>query len=368
MLRPKRRGAALGARPEPSAANPLHGWKRAFCEYTVVRGLSPYTARIREVALGAFIRWADEHGLRHPAEVTRPILQHYQRHLYLYRTAQGKPLAYTSQITRLLPLVAFFKWLTREGHILSNPAADLDLPKAPRQLPKHLLTIEQVEGVINQCDLRTPEGIRDRAILEVLYSSGVRRSELVRLKLYEVDTARGTLMVRQGKGRKDRFIPLGARACAWVARYLAEVRAQLLGGDTDVLFLTDYGEPFEKGRLSELVSGYMRAVGIAHGSCHAFRHAMATHMLEAGADIRFIQVMLGHSELNTTQIYTHVAIEKLKAVHALTHPAKLQRLERDPGRGEAVDGATPGADASDAAQALLETLAGDEDDEGGEDA
>lgn len=356
MLRPKRRGAAQGARPEPSAANPLHGWKRAFCEYTVVCGLSPSTARMREVALTFFIRWADERGLKHPAEVTRPILQRYQRYLYLYRTAQGKPLAYTSQSSRLLPLVAFFKWLTREGHILSNPAADLDLPKPPRQLPKHLLTIEQVEGVINQPDTRTPEGLRDRAILEVLYSSGVRRSELVRLKLYEVDTVRGTLMVRQGKGRKDRFIPLGARACAWVARYLNEVRAQLLAADTDILFLTAWGEPFEKGRLSELVSGYMRAAGIAHGSCHAFRHAMATHMLEAGADIRFIQVMLGHSDLNTTQIYTHVAIDRLKAVHALTHPARLERTRRE-------DDATPGPGADRGAEALLVALAGEAEDE-----
>jgi integrase/recombinase XerD len=130
--------------------------------------------------------------------------------------------------------------------------------------------------VINQPDTRTPEGLRDGAILEVLYSGGVRRSELVRLKLYEVDTTRGTLLVRQGKGRKDRFIPLGARACAWVSRYLIEVRPQLLAGDSDVLFLTDYGEPFEKGRLSEPASGYMRAAGIADGSCHAFRHGMRT--------------------------------------------------------------------------------------------
>ncbi len=359
MLRAKQRGAATGPKAEPSAANPLHGWKRAFCEYTVVIGLSPSTARMREVALTFFIRWADERGLKHPAEVTRPILQRYQRYLYLYRTTRGKPLAYTSQSSRLLPLVAFFKWATREGHILSNPAADLDLPKPPRQLPKHLLTIDQVEGVINQPDVRTPEGLRDRAILEVLYSSGVRRSELVRLKLYEVDTQRGTLMVRQGKGRKDRFIPLGARACAWVSRYLVEVRAQLLAGDSDVLFLTDYGEPFEKGRLSELASSYMRAGGIAHGSCHAFRHAMATHMLEAGADIRFIQAMLGHSELNTTQIYTHVAIDKLKAVHALTHPAKIERQAR----AASEDAVSPGPGADRGAEALLAALAGEGDED-----
>lgn len=357
MLRDKQRSGVRAAKLDPSAGNPLHGWKRAFCDYTTARGLSEHTARVRAVALVYFIRWADERGIRHPAQVTRPILQRYQRHLYLYRTAQGKPLAHTTQATRLLPLVAWFKWLTREGHILSNPAADLDLPKPPRQLPKHLLSIEQVQTVINQPDTQTLAGLRDRAILEVLYSSGIRRSELIRLKLYEVDTERGTLMIRQGKGRRDRFIPLGARACAWVSRYLLEVRPELIAAEADVLFLTDYGEPFEKNRLSDLVSRYMRAAGIAHGACHAFRHAMATHMLEGGADIRYIQAMLGHSELSTTQIYTHVAIGKLQAVHALTHPARLERMPKPQ------SDANPQAAANDAATALLEALAGEDEDE-----
>ncbi len=340
--------------PDPAVANPLQAWRRSFCDWTVTVGLSPATAKIRHTALGYFIAWADERGIRHPGEVTRPVLQRYQRHLYLTRKKNGEPLAYSTQATRLQPLMAFFKWLTREGHILSNPAADLDIVKAPRSLPKHLLTIEQVEHVINGTNPQTLAGIRDRAILETLYSSGIRRSELIRLKLHEVDVERGTLMVRQGKGRKDRLIPLGARACAWMRRYLREVRAELIGPDTSTLFLTDYGEPFEKNRLSDLVKGYMRAGGIAHGSCHAFRHAMATHMLEGGADIRFIQAMLGHSELSTTQIYTHVAIGKLQAVHALTHPARLERVKTDVA---SLDAANQGRNVSEAAAALLEALA-----------
>lgn len=327
MLRAKQTSGVRVIAPQPSAANPLHTWRVSFCEWTATIGLSLQTAKLRNAALGYFITWADERGIRHPGEVTRPVLQRYQRHLYLSRKKNGDPLAYSTQATRLQPLMAFFKWLTREGHILSNPAADLDIVKAPRSLPKHLLSIEQVEHVINGTNSQTLPGIRDRAILETLYSSGIRRSELVRLKLHEVDTERGTLMVRQGKGRKDRLIPLGARACAWMQRYLRDVRPELIGVDTATLFLTDYGEAFEKNRLSDLVKGYMRAGGIEYGSCHAFRHAMATHMLEGGADIRFIQAMLGHSELSTTQIYTHVAIGKLQAVHALTHPAKLERVK-----------------------------------------
>ena len=361
IQRPRRRAAPKrSGPPEPWLANPLHGYKQGFCEWTQAVGMSEATAQIRQSSLNQFIRWIDERGVCHPGEVTRPILQRYQRHLYLVRKKNGDPLAYTTQVSRLTPVVAFFKWLTREGHILSNPAADLDLPRSPHRLPKYLLSIDQVAQVLNQPDLETLSGIRDRAILEVLYSSGIRRSELVNLKTPEVDIERGTLMVRQGKGRKDRLLPLGARACAWVRRYLFEVRPELLTGDTLVLFLSDWAQPFEPEQLTKLVRRHMQAGGMAHGSCHALRHACATHMLEGGADIRYIQAMLGHSELSTTQIYTHVAIGKLQAVHAMSHPA---RLERDPGPSTAVDSPSPAPEPTDATAALLEALAGESDDE-----
>jgi integrase/recombinase XerD len=363
MLRKKRaspRRPERTAAPEAWLANPLHTYKRAFCEWTESVGLSPVTARMRQHALDQFIRWADERAIRHPGEVTRPILQRYQRHLYLARKPNGAPLAYSTQANRLLPIIALFKWLTREGHILYNPAADLDLPRPSKTLPKHLLSIEQVGQVLNQPDTTTLAGVRDRAILEVLYSSGIRRAELAHLKLTELDTERGLLMVRLGKGRKDRLVPLGERACAWVRRYLLEVRPELLAADTTALFLNDWAQPFEPGQLSLLARRYMQAAGLASGSCHALRHACATHMLEAGADIRFIQALLGHAELGTTQIYTHVAIDKLKAVHTLTHPA---RLERRPERSGREDEPSPGPGAIDAAGELLEALAGEVDEE-----
>jgi integrase/recombinase XerD len=267
-------------------------------------------------------------------------------------------------------LVAFFKWLTREGHILSNPAADLEMPKQARQLPKHLMSVSEVESVINAAPVHSAPGVRDRAMLEVLYSSGIRRGELVALQVRDIDTERGTLMVRKGKGKKDRLIPLGERACAWVKRYLLEVRHQLLGADTHAMFLTNYGEPFEKNRLSDLVKGYMRAAGQASGNCHAFRHACATHMLEGGADIRHIQIILGHSQLSTTEIYTHVAIEQLKAVHKATHPAKVQRAQATQ---DAIQRATThdrgavqgsgGPEPHNAAQTFLNALAAEDDSE-----
>lgn len=331
VLRHKPRMPPRAVAPDSSGANLLHAYKAEFLEASLASGLSPYTGQIRERALDSFIRWADERGLARPQDVTRPILQRYQRFLFHYRKSDGAPLAFSTQATLLNPIRAFFKWLTIENHLLYNPAADLQIPRTPRQLPKVLLTIADVESVLAQPDVETPMGLRNRAMLETFYSTGIRRLELSRLTLYDVDTERATLMVRQGKGRKDRLVPIGERACRWIDRYLAEVRSQLiLEPDHGFLFVTDYGEPFEKNRLGDMVKRYMRLAGFEHGACHAFRHAMATHMLEGGCDIRYIQAMLGHSELSTTEIYTQVSIGKLKEIHAATHPARLARAtEKD---------------------------------------
>ena len=185
------------------------------------------------------------------------------------------------------------------------------------------MTIDDVERVLNQPDITTVMGIRNRAMLETLYSTGIRRIELMALTLYDIDTNRHTLMVRQGKGKKDRLIPISARACQWIDKYLTDIRPQLIvEPDHGKLFVTDYGEAYEKNRLSDMVKRYMRLAGVEQGSCHAFRHAMATHMLEGGCDIRYIQAMLGHSALSTTEIYTHVSIGRLQQIHAATHPAR----------------------------------------------
>ena len=214
-------------------------------------------------------------------------------------------------------------WLAQENYILSNPASEIELPRVHRKLPKHVLTAEEVERIVAQTGLRADLGVRDRAIIETLYSTGLRRCEIVQLKIYDVDVLNGTLMVREGKGRKDRIVPLGERAGSWINKYLEAVRPSLvIEPDEGWLFLHEYGEAFKKNRLSDLVRKYIDQSGVAKsGACHIFRHTMATLMLDNGADIRHIQAILGHSQLSTTEIYTHVSIQKLKAVHALTHPA-----------------------------------------------
>lgn len=160
-----------------------------------------------------------------------------------------------------------------------------------------------------------------------LYATGIRRSELARLSVFDLDTERLTLTVRQGKGRKDRMVPTGPRVAAWAARYLIDARPKLAGEpDDNTLFLTVDGTPFGVDRLTGLVASYVRRSGVGKpGSCHLFRHTMATLMLEGGADIRFIQQMLGHADISTTQIYTQVSLRQLRAIHSATHPAADNR-------------------------------------------
>jgi integrase/recombinase XerD len=201
----------------------------------------------------------------------------------------------------------------------------LMLVRPPKRLPQ-VPTLQQVEAILNGADVSTDDGLRDRTMMEVFYSSGLRRAELMRLKRHELDLAAHVIWVRQGKGKKDRVVPIGERACAWVHKYLRDVRPRSVSGsDPETLFLMSTNRSFTKSALTYRLSTYVRAAGLTQGSCHLLRHAMATHMLENGADVRYIQAILGHSDLETTAVYTHVAITKLKEVHAATHPARVLR-------------------------------------------
>jgi len=324
--RKKPRSSNAARERDPAEGSGIYPYLLRFLEWSASRAYSVQTTLLRENAIRRFIRWCVERSIDRPQDVTRPILERYRRHLYHYRKENGEPLSFATQQQRLLPLRAFFKWLAKENYILGNPASELELPRVHRRLPSHILTREEIDQVMAQALRHGEKGIRDRAILEVLYSTGIRRGELVHLKIYDVDLKNGSLFVREGKGKKDRYVPLGSRAIQWIRRYVEDVRPELvIEPDDGYLFLHEFGEPFEKNRLSDLVKKYLRTAGIDKlGSCHLFRHAMATQMLENGADIRFIQAILGHAQLTTTEIYTHVTIAKLKEVHALTHPAEQQ--------------------------------------------
>jgi integrase/recombinase XerD len=292
----------------------------------LITGYSKDTIRARRQSLRRFIAWADERGISDPRSITRPMLERYQRYLFYYRKADGKPLSLGMQEQYLAPLKTWFKWLVREHHIPANPASDLILPKQPKNLPRALLTIQEVEAILNEAEPNTPQGLRDRAMLETLYATGLRRMELPGVAIYDIDLNKGLLWVRQGKGKRQRVVPLGDRASAWIDKYLTESRPQLLATDTEALFLTDYGEPVKPDYVANKMKRHMQFAGINKpGSTHLLRHACATHMLEGGADIRYIQEMLGHANLETTEIYTHVSIDKLIEIHRASHPSRLKR-------------------------------------------
>jgi integrase/recombinase XerD len=275
-----------------------------------------------------------------PASVSFAALESYQRHLFHHRKANGAPLSFRTQAQRIIPVKAFFAWLASHGRIPLDPTIGLVLPKAEHRLPEATLSAEEAEAVLAGPDVTTLLGVRDRAVLEVLYSTAIRRAELIGLRIWDVDHARGTVFVRHGKGARDRHVPIGARALLWVARYFDLVRPKLVAKQTDVLFLSASGGPLCADWLSRTTKAYISAGAPAkRGSCHLFRHTAATLMLEGGADIRYVSEMLGHAKLESTALYTRVSIAKLRAVHAATHPAGNDASGADIPLLQAVQGA-----------------------------
>jgi integrase/recombinase XerD len=330
---------------------------RDFLESLAVHNYSAVTIEGRKHHLLRFKAWCAERSLLRPSEITRPILECYQRWLFHYRRPDGRSLSFRSQAQTLTAVRGFFRFLTRQGRILMNPAADLDMPKEEKRLPRVVLTAAEADQILNQPNVNDLLGLRDRAILETLYSTGLRRTEIVNLLVHDLDTSRETVFVRLGKGKKDRVVPIGERALAWACKYLYEARPRVVvAPDCGRLFLSRDGGPLAGATLTDLVRDYVIAAGVGKvGACHIFRHTMATLMLEGGADVRFIQEMLGHANLQTTQIYTRVSVQKLKAIHDATHPgAKLR-----PATSRAADAKTEAE-----REALLSALTNDDEDLG----
>ncbi len=353
VAKQRKRGAT------PPEGTPLAALLAEHLTALRVKDYSEHTVRNRDMNVRYFLAWCAERGLSEPTEITRPVLERYQRHLFHYRKRDGDPLTFRSQHARLVALRNWFRWMTRQNRILHNPASEIELPRLGHRLPKHVLTASEAEQVMMQPNLADPIGLRDRAILEVFYSTGMRRMELIHLKLYDLDFERGTILIRQGKGKKDRYVPIGERAIAWVQKYIREARPQLaIEPDAGTLFLASTGEAISRDHLTMMVRAYVLRAKIGKtGACHLFRHTMATLMLEGGADIRFIQQMLGHAELSTTEIYTHVSIRMLKQVHSATHPAALLDHEH------AQPTTTAAADA-EAQEELFATLDAEAEEEG----
>jgi len=312
-------------KPETRPETALEAMLREYMQALAIQNYSENTISNRTFHLVAFIKWCQERGLMEPVEVTRPVLEQYQRYLFHYRKKNGDPMSFRTQHSRLVPLRMWFRWMTRKNYLLHNPASELELPKLGQPLPRNIFSAQEVERILLLCDINDPVGLRDRAVIEVLYSTGIRRMEIIALKLYDLSLERGVVLVRQGKGKKDRYVPIGERAIAWLEKYLRESRPHLACEPDDMsVFLTANGEPFSRDHMTSTVKARIDAAKLGKtGACHLFRHTMATLMHENGADIRFIQEILGHVKLETTQIYTHVSIRTLQQVHASTHPAAM---------------------------------------------
>lgn len=279
-----------------------------------------------------FVLWCRDRHVTLVCEVTPGLLAEYPMWLHRYRQTNGRPLAVTSRLAKLVPLRGWFKWLDRSRQLTFDPSHGMELPATTRHLPRNIPSLKDVEAVLAHPDLSQPTGMRDRALLEVLFATGIRRMEVASAQLGDLDLERQLLLVRCGKGGRDRMVPLGERATHWLRRYIEEARHVLVRSPEPAnVFLGTRGRPLSLCWLSTLVSQHIGAVLAGRpGSCHLLRHAMATLMLEGGADIRYIQLMLGHAQLVTTQIYTHVAISKLQSIHASCHPAaRLQPSDED---------------------------------------
>lgn len=243
-----------------------------------------------------------------------------EHHLHAYFAARHAQTRATSANRRLTVLRRYFHWALRERRIAQDPTVRMQAARQPMRVPK-ILSQFQVEALLRAPDVGTPLGLRDRAMLELMYASGLRVTELVTLKTFHLGLSEGVLRV-MGKGGKERLVPFGEEAHAWLERYLAEARSTILGGQqTDDLFVTQRGAGMTRVMFWIIVKKQAHAAGITVPlSPHTLRHAFATHLLNHGADLRVVQLLLGHVDISTTTIYTHVARERLKALHAQHHP------------------------------------------------
>lgn len=288
------------------------------------RGYSPRTIEGKVSALKCFEVWCLSKGLKRPDQLDRHLLDAYLRYLRSYRQPSNQqPLDMATVRNKLTGVKIYLDRLYYHELIPVNPADRFELPKKPRRLPKGYLTVDEVEQLLKHTLIYGNLGLRDRAILEVYYATGIRRMELANLEIGDIDLYREVLRVTQGKGLQDRNVPIAERACQWVAIYLKKVRpllSRLKSGKT--LFLDNKGLKFREHQLSRIASKYVRRAGIKKpGACNLFRHSTATLMHENGADLLYVKEMLGHADISTTQVYTHIAINKLREVYASTHPA-----------------------------------------------
>lgn len=319
----------------------LETLKNAFLEHLTLRNLSLLSVKQTDLGLRVFLGWLAGKGLAEISGVDREVFENYKAWLSGYVNRRGETLANKTIIDRMCIVQRWFAWLKKKGQINYDPIAGVRPPRHKKLLPRGVMRPDEIRKVMEQPDLRSVIGYRDRTMMEVLYSTGARAAELVNLKVPDVNLQKKMVRIRNGKGGKDRFVPLSTPCCRFLARYLEVIRPELVEGmrpsgnswlkksqtGKDLLFLSIYGGPMGKVWLAAMMKGYIHRAGITKvvSPVHSFRHSVATHLLAGGMDVRYVQVLLGHNNINSTQIYTHVERHTLQTLLRKYHPRELTR-------------------------------------------
>lgn len=295
---------------------------RRYRNHMLAIGRSPLTIRGAKSALLEFVTFLDSIGIATVGELDQAAILRYREEIAWRLTYKGTPLSVRSQLELIGHIATFCRFLVSQGWLMVDPSEKIPRPKKPNRLPSSIMELKEVEQMLAQPDTQTLRGYRNRVILEILYSTAIRREEVANLMLEDIDTDDGYVYVRQGKGSKDRVVPLGQSVCDLVKSYLTGVRPEWVGAPTDKhLFLNRWGKGISPEAVWHVVRKHSRAAGIEKRvSTHVVRHSCATHMLRNGAPIRQLQEMLGHASLETTQLYTRVTINDLRAMHSKFHP------------------------------------------------
>jgi integrase/recombinase XerD len=288
------------------------------------KGQAPDTIRGKHSGLKKFYKWCLTKNVYFIQQVDLDLLDNYMEYLNSYRKPlDNKPLCASNKRGLLTFVKTFIEKLYAKGLLLENALKHIELPSKGRPLPRAIFNQDEVECIIAQSMMFGVAGLRDRAILETFFATGIRRSELLYLNIEDVDFHGQLVRVNRGKGNKERIVPISRRACEWITFYISKIRSNIAFiGSGSTLFLSNNGKRYRPNQLSDMVSRYVKLAGLKRaGACHLFRHSTATIMLDEGAELRHVQEMLGHADISTTQIYTHVSRSKLRSVYNATHPS-----------------------------------------------
>lgn len=303
-------------------------WVERFASYMQKKNFSERTVKDYSCQLRFFFQYLAGQKIEQISQVTKEVLSEYRNYLYYYER-KGRKLSFDTQRSKLTTVKSFFRYLSKEDYLPYDPSSGLELPKRKKLLPRGIMSARQMEKVLEIPEDGNPLNLRDKAILEILYGTGIRNSEIRSISIFDIDVANQQLRLR-GKGKKERIVPLGECASYYAGRYLAEGRPKLSNDPACILlFVSKNGKKITSANLIWIVRKYVKKAKLSKEiTPHSFRHTCASHMLKGKADLRHIQEMLGHSSVETTQIYTKVELSNLKEVHRRCHPRKKMGFTR----------------------------------------